>query len=97
MDDLHNDVESLPGVPGSSRKTKSAGSTATPQAAAAASSAELAGLISAWNDLPENIRSVIASLVKAYAMTPTGHGEAQMAAAMNQAGPGLSAQRQREG
>jgi len=47
--------------------------------------------------LPENIRSVIASLVKAYAMTPTGHGEAQMAAAMNPAGPGLSAQRQREG
>jgi hypothetical protein len=67
MGDLHDDVESLPGLPGNSNALPQAepmaAATATP-AAPAEAPVDLAGLISAWKDLPDNVRSAIAALAR---------------------------------
>ena len=69
VSDLHDDVESLPGLPGhgSAMPMKSAepaamAVSATPVVPTAVP-AELAGLISSWTDLPDNVRFAIAALV----------------------------------
>jgi hypothetical protein len=61
MGDLHNDVESLPGIPGNVIARPHADVTPIVGPAPTAP-AELAGLISAWKDLPDNVRSAIAAL-----------------------------------
>ena len=63
MGDLHNDVESLPDLPGSGKKETAA--AAKLEMGAAEAPADLAGLISAWDKLPANVRSAIAALAGA--------------------------------
>jgi len=55
MADLHDDVESLPGLSGKPQAAKG-DSTETDVPL------DLAGLISAWGELPGNVRSAIAAL-----------------------------------
>jgi len=67
MNDLHDDVESLPGLPGNGSAgpgevEPGAGGTNAPSVDAPD---ELAGLISSWNDLPANVRSAITALANA--------------------------------
>ena len=63
MADLHDDVESLPGLEGSG-----AGSETTEPDVVAGNARptdapnELHSLISSWNDLPANVRSAITAL-----------------------------------
>jgi len=60
--DLHDDVESLPGLAGEG----SAGPKPNVGTAASAEAeAELEGVISLWSDLPNSVRSVIAALARA--------------------------------
>ena len=67
MGDLHDDIESLPGLPGyGSAAPGNAEPVATTEPAVPAdATAELAGLISAWKNLPENVRSAMAALIQA--------------------------------
>ncbi|HUT92522.1 MAG TPA: hypothetical protein VMY37_23720 [Thermoguttaceae bacterium] len=68
MGDLHDDVESLPDLPSNGGavpgKTEpdAIGESVTP-AVPADAPPELVGLISAWKDLPRNVRSAMAALV----------------------------------
>ena len=68
MADLHDDVESLPGVPsnGSARRDGNAAPVATVKGAVLPDAPdELAGPISSWKELPGNVRSAIAALAGA--------------------------------
>jgi len=65
MNDLHDDVQALPGMPGngSARRHGNAVAAATGEPAVPDDApAELVGLISSWKDLPTNVRSAIAAL-----------------------------------
>ena len=67
MNDLHEDVESLPGLPGngSARRDGSDAALETAEPAVPIDApAELAGLISSWKQLPPNVRSAIAALAR---------------------------------
>ena len=67
MSDLHDDVESLPGLPGngSGRHDGNATAVATAEPTPLADAPDkLAGLVATWGDLPDNVRSAIAALAK---------------------------------
>jgi hypothetical protein len=65
MNDLRAAVETLPGL-GGGAGPQAAGAPAVVEATPgpADAPAELAGLISAWKDLPDNVRSAIAALAR---------------------------------
>ncbi len=67
MADLHDDVEALPSLPGSSGKAQATVRARQAEAATATAeaSADLAGLVSAWDKLPAKVRSAIAVLAGA--------------------------------
>jgi len=58
MADLHDDVESPPGMAPEGSKPEAAEGDGAP----GDMPSDLAGLICSWSDLPENIRSAISSL-----------------------------------
>jgi len=63
MNDLHDNVESLPGLAGN-RKGRPETNVAPALTAVPTAPAELAALISAWKNLPDNVRSAIEALAK---------------------------------